>query len=64
VEIFKNIFTQIVNNEIDLIKEELSTRYEEKIEEINLSDMLLDSIDYIKISYIQINPFNINYITI
>ena len=64
MEIFKNIFTQIVNNEIDLIKEELSTRYEEKIEEINLSDMLLDSIDYIKISYIQINPFNINYITI
>jgi len=57
---FKNIFTQIDNNEIDLIIEELSTRYEEKIEEINPSDMLLDSIDYIKISYFKINPFNIN----
>jgi len=57
---FKNIFTQIDNNEIDLIIEELSTRYGEKIEEINPSDMLLDSINYIKISYFQIHSFNIN----
>ena len=57
---YKNIFTQIDNNEIDLIIEEITTRYEKKIEEINPSDMLLDSIDYITIKYWRINPFNIN----